>query len=167
MRFGSPAWNPTASWCGPSRPSTSTSTRAAPWSKRTIWRSSLVRHERPVQPKYSASRRLVFPAPLRPWTTVNPAPSATSALAYVRKSRSRSRRTTMRRPLHVQPDRHDQVQEAGVVAGLDQPGPQRADQLQHNVIGGDRLQAVLEELRIEPDLEWFARERDGDRLRGL
>src|SRR4051794_40889373 len=45
--------------------------------------------------------------------------------------------------LHVQPDRHDQVQEPGVVARLDEPGAQRADQLQYDVVGRDRLQAVL------------------------
>ena len=39
-----------------------------------------VRHERPVQPKYSASRRFVLPAPFGPWTTVSRSPNATSAL---------------------------------------------------------------------------------------
>ena len=74
-----PGWKPTASSWAPVGVARSTSTRAAPAPKRTTSRSFVVRHERPVQPKYSASSRFVLPAPLRPWTTVSPSPSATSA----------------------------------------------------------------------------------------
>ena len=55
------------------------------------------RGERPVQPKYSPSRRFVLPAPLRPCTTVRPGPSATSWDAYVRKSLKRKRWTPLKR----------------------------------------------------------------------
>ena len=69
---------------GRGRPSSSrrsTSTRVAPAPNRTTSRSFVVRQERPVQPKYSASRRFVLPAPLGPCTTVSRSPSATSAAA--------------------------------------------------------------------------------------
>ena len=39
------------------------------------------------------------------------------------------------------------------------PGPQRADELEQQVVGVDRLDAVAQELRVEPDLERFAGER--------
>ena len=61
--------------------------RPAP--KRTTSRSFAVRHERPVQPKYSASSRLVLPAPLGPDTTVRPSPSATSRCRRSSGSRER------------------------------------------------------------------------------
>ena len=51
--------------------------RCAP--KRTTSRSFAVRHERPVQAKYSASSRFVLPAPLRPVMTVSPGPGRSSA----------------------------------------------------------------------------------------
>ena len=80
-RLGSPGWKPTLSPWGPSSSCRSTSTRVAPAPNRTTSRSFVVRHERPVQPKYSASRRFVLPAPLGPCTIVSRSPRATSAAA--------------------------------------------------------------------------------------
>ena len=57
------------------------------------------------------------------------------------------------RSLDVQPDGHDQVAEAALVSGLNQPWAKRADQLKEYVPFLDRLQAVAEELRVESDLE--------------
>ena len=47
------------------------------------------------------------------------------------------------------------------------PGAQRADQLQHQLLGLDALEPVLEELGVEADLEHLPVERHGDRLAGL
>src|SRR5215218_10702295 len=70
--------------------------------------------------------------------------------------------------LHVQPDRHDEVAEAGaLVAGLDEARPQRADQLQGQLLRLGALEALTEELRVEADLELLTGERDGERLARL
>src|SRR5215217_2282683 len=70
--------------------------------------------------------------------------------------------------LHVQPDRHDEVAEAGaLVAGLDQARPQRADQLQGQLLRLGALEALAEELRVEADLELLPGEWDGQRLARL
>src|SRR3954454_24075605 len=84
--------------------------------------------------------------------------------------RRRSTTVTARRldaPSDVQADRHDQVQEAAAVAGLQQPWAQRADELQDDVAGVDRLEAVAQEVGVEADLELLAVERDGQRLARL
>src|SRR5256885_5663971 len=69
---------------------------------------------------------------------------------------------------YVQANRHHQVHEAAaLLARLDQAGPQRADQLQDEVIRLGALEAVAEELRVEADLERLALERHGQGLAGL
>ena len=45
------------------------------------------------------------------------------------------------------------------------PGPQRADELEHEVAALDALEAVAQELRVEADLERFAGERHRQRSR--
>src|SRR5215212_8906577 len=70
--------------------------------------------------------------------------------------------------LHVQPDRHDEVAEDGaLVARLDQARPQRADQLQGQLLRLGALEPLTEELRVEADLELLTGERDGQRLARL
>ena len=54
-----------------------------------------------------------------------------------------------------------------VVGGFDHAGAQRADQLQHQLLGLDALEPVLEELGVEADLEHLAVEGHRDRLAGL
>src|SRR5215204_2363837 len=77
-------------------------------------------------------------------------------------------RVTRTTRLHVEPDWHDQVPEAGVlVTGLDQAGSQRADQLQQQLLRLGALQALAEELGIEADLERLAGKRHGERLARL
>src|SRR5437868_6467533 len=69
---------------------------------------------------------------------------------------------------YVQPDRHDQIDEsASLLPRLEQPGAQRADELQDEVLGLRALQAVPEELGVEADLEGLALEGDRQRLAGL
>src|SRR3954462_2788304 len=70
-------------------------------------------------------------------------------------------------PLYVQPDRHDEVDEAALVPRLDQSRSQRADQLEDEILGLRALETVAEELRVEADLERLAVERDGQRLARL
>src|SRR5215210_4170571 len=68
---------------------------------------------------------------------------------------------------HVQANGHDEVEEAALFAGLDQPGPERADQLEHELVGLRALEAIAEELGVEPDLELLALERERQRLARL
>ena len=53
------------------------------------------------------------------------------------------------------------------VLALQQPGPQRADQLQPHRVALDALDAVAQELGVEADLERLAVEVDRQRLAGL
>jgi hypothetical protein len=69
--------------------------------------------------------------------------------------------------IDVEPDRHDEVQEAAPVSRLDEAGTQRADELQHQVGALRALEPVAQELRVEADLERFAGERYRQRLAGL
>ena len=52
----------------------------------------------------------------------------------------------------VEADGHDQVDEVPGVGRFDQSRPQRADQLQDQLLGVDALEAVAQELRVEADL---------------
>src|SRR4051794_4462054 len=71
-------------------------------------------------------------------------------------------------PSDVQADGHDEVDEAGsLVARLDQARPQRADQLQDQLLRLGALEALAGELRVEADLQRFAGERDGQGLARL
>src|SRR4051794_32283167 len=67
----------------------------------------------------------------------------------------------------VQPDRHHQVDEPAVVAGLDQAGAQRTYELQDQVVGLGALEALAQELGVEADLQRLALERDRQRLARL
>src|SRR4051794_36811601 len=67
----------------------------------------------------------------------------------------------------VEPDRHNQVDESAVVPGLDQARAQWTDELEDEVVGLRALEALPQELRVEPDLERLAVERDRQRLTGL
>jgi len=65
-----------------------------------------------------------------------------------------------------EPYGHDQVPE--VVAGAgDEPRPERADQLKPHIAFGDRLEAVAEKIRVEPDLEHVASRRNRHRFASL
>ena len=59
---------------GRARPRSRAPAASAASPKRTTSRSFAVRHDRPVQAKYSASSRFVLPAPLRPVMTVSRGP---------------------------------------------------------------------------------------------
>ena len=63
-------------------------------------------------------------------------------------------------------DRHDQVPER-VAVGAEQAGSKRVDQLQLHVVGGDGLEALAQELRVEADLERLSVVADRERLAGL
>jgi hypothetical protein len=54
-----------------------------------------------------------------------------------------------------------------LVTGLDQSGPQRADQLQEQLLRLGALQSLAEELGVEADLQRLAGERHGQRLARL
>src|SRR3954470_7629933 len=69
--------------------------------------------------------------------------------------------------LDVQPDRHHEVDEAARVARLDQARPERADELEDQVVRLGALETVAQELRVEADLERLALERHGERLARL
>src|SRR6185503_7903863 len=62
--------------------------------------------------------------------------------------------------LDIEPNRHHQVGKTALVAGLDQARPERADQLEEELFRLRALEAVAQELRVEPDLEALAAERD-------
>src|SRR4051794_7527694 len=76
-------------------------------------------------------------------------------------------RTTIARSLHVQADRHDEVDEAARLARLDQARTERTDQLEDQVVRLGALEAVAQELGVEADLERLAVERDRQRLAGF
>src|SRR3954468_16290545 len=67
----------------------------------------------------------------------------------------------------VQPDRHHQVDEATVVAGLDQAGTKGADELEDQVVGLGALEPLAQELGVEADLDRLALERHRQRLARL
>ena len=50
---------------------------------------------------------------------------------------------------------------------VSRPGPQRRDQLQHDVVARDALDALAQEGRVEADLERLAAEIAGQRLAAL
>src|SRR3954464_6118107 len=76
-------------------------------------------------------------------------------------------RTTIARSLHVQADRHDEVDEAARLTGLDQARAERADQLEDQVVRLCALETVAQELRVEADLERLAVEWHWERLAGF
>src|SRR5438105_13561291 len=70
----------------------------------------------------------------------------------------------------VQPDRHDQVEELALLlltGRFQETRAQRADELDHQLIGTHAVEAVLKKLRIEADLECLTLVVDRHRLRCL
>ncbi len=160
IRFGSPGWKPTLSVCAPSRSDVSTSTRAAGASKRTMSRSLAVRTTAPCS--RSTAPRAGSTCPRR-WVRAAPSGPDPRRRRPSRRSGSRGdgaveRAWRGRTGLHVQADRHDQVEEAALVGALDQAGPQGADELEDQVVRPNAVQAVAQELRVEADLERLAGE---------
>jgi hypothetical protein len=70
-------------------------------------------------------------------------------------------------PADVEADRHHQIAEVFALDRLQQARPQRRDQPQQHLVALDALDALLEELRVEADLERLALERRRHRLRGI
>ena len=84
--------------CAPSVAVGARPRRARPGPEAHHSRSLVVRQERPVQPKYSASSRFVLPAPFGPVTTVRPSPSAASARVVAAEVAQLTRRPHAHRP---------------------------------------------------------------------
>src|SRR5580693_6957929 len=81
--------------------------------------------------------------------------------------REGGRRDGPARASRIQADRHDQVYKLAGVWRLDQAWTQRADQLEHQLLGLHALQTVAQELRVEANLEWLTREGHRQHLAGL
>ncbi len=131
---------------------------------RTISASRDVRGDTPTVASVIASTSDVFPAPFGPLTTTSP-----GSTSSVTRSQDRTSAISSRRIAHagrasvlrsdVEPDGHEEVA-VPVVAPLEQPGPQRADEPESNLVAGDAVDAVAQELDVEADLEGLAGERD-------
>src|SRR4051812_30452973 len=92
-----------------------------------------------------------------------PGPSAASKLLRLRNDRS-SRPLTSTAASHVEADRHHQVAEVVAFDRLQQPGTKRRDQPQQQLLALHALNAVLEEVGVEADLQRLALERRRHRL---
>jgi hypothetical protein len=78
MRLGVPGWNPTLTSTGAPCTVACTSTRVTASPSRTMRASSLVRGDQARRPKWTASIRLVLPAPFGPTIAVSPGASRVS-----------------------------------------------------------------------------------------
>src|SRR5579885_2837434 len=131
-----------------------------------------VRGEKPCVATWIASRRFVFPTPFGPTASTSPGRTARSSRSYDRKLRSETFSTISPTPPFGpglsarQADRHDEIREVAVRT-LEHRGAKRADELELHVVAFDRLDPVLEELGVEPDLERVAREGHRQRLARL
>src|SRR5690554_5578793 len=110
-----------------------------------------------------ASRRLVFPWPLGPKTTVARGPGSISACAMLRKSRSLRRR----RRTPSDSDRHHHCRVGIVPNGAENAGGELVGELEGHLLRVENAQDVHQVARVEADPKARSRAVDGDLLVGL
>ena len=166
-RLGEPGWKPTAHVVAAPRSEPLSSTRVTSAPMRTTRASSEVRGDQAERAEVHGLEQARLAGAVAPHDREHLAAQRAVEPVVAAEVRGPDVLDAHRgRGLGRQADRHDQVPVV-VGAARQQPRPQRRDQLQHDRVARDALDALAQERRVEADLERLAAEVAGQRLAAL